>query len=966
MRRLVSSLILGGAWLFLVLLLLAGTSYGQSVNVTPWSFPTFVNASGVGPNSNGFVCTYASGTTSVLLTYQDDALATPNQDPIRLDSHGQPVNGSTPVQIFLQPALYKFVVYAPGTGNTCNGVTVGAIIKTVDPIYDLASLMLTGNVTFPEINNRVFCTTGANFGAKFTAAVALLPSTGGIVDCSNLQGAQTVASDVFSGVGKPIRLLWPSGTVTANVSFTQPATMAFDFGQAGILSVGMSAVATINGSILGSLSQHFSGGGSVDINNMPLVYPQWWSGNAGASISSAISSLTTNGGVVDARGLTGSQTIATNVFSGVTTPITLLLGSATYTVSVAQSITQNKSSIQCSVGTTLTKSGNFTLITISGSDDFIQGCALNGGGTNTGEIISLSGSTRAVVQKNTITNYGNRAIYITNATNPKVLDNSISGGQSTGTPEHGIMTSGSAGAVSGVVIQGNSIDIPSSAAAHTKAIELISENSGSDVGNITVSGNILSTAVSFCVEEGAFDTVNLSNFVHDITVTGNTCTATANGEGGFSAGGGGNSANIANKNVVFSNNTYNAAGFTMTVGGIEISGAQGFSITGNVIRNASGVVESISLSTTADDGNVVGNTIIGFQSGSSKGAIHASVSSTNDVLRKVTISGNVVEFTAGNAGIGIWVQCNLSSAICRNVAVSGNTVFADGTTSSVGIKIENDAGVMENITVNGNSIYKTYIGIQVAGVNGLTVTNNTYDAANVSANIAIYGSSVITNFNISNNTITSLNAGAVAYTIPWGMYLIGAEKDGTISGNQISGITTTAGSQAGIRVEDTTASSTMSQITISTNTIDSHGAGPGIFVNCNATTATCQDVVVENNNLVGDGTASSQGVNFSQTAGTMQRITVSNNKIQNFNTCVQGSNVVAQVLNNRFDNCSPNLGGLGSNVQVVDFSGTTIANVPTLANGSVVYVSDSTIANPCAGGGSGAILKRLNGVNVCN
>lgn len=44
----------------------------------------------------------------------------------------------------------------------------------------------------------------------------------------------------------------------------------------------------------------------------------------------------------------------------------------------------------------------------------------------------------------------------------------------------------------------------------------------------------------------------------------------------------------------------------------------------------------------------------------------------------------------------------------------------------------------------------------------------------------------------------------------------------------------------------------------------------------------------------------------------------------------------------------------------------TFATLPTMANGSILFCSDCTIANPCAGSGTGAFLKRLNGVNVCN
>lgn len=41
-------------------------------------------------------------------------------------------------------------------------------------------------------------------------------------------------------------------------------------------------------------------------------------------------------------------------------------------------------------------------------------------------------------------------------------------------------------------------------------------------------------------------------------------------------------------------------------------------------------------------------------------------------------------------------------------------------------------------------------------------------------------------------------------------------------------------------------------------------------------------------------------------------------------------------------------------------------NLGTPTNGSMVYCSDCTITNPCAGGGTGAFAKRLNGVWVCN
>lgn len=52
----------------------------------------------------------------------------------------------------------------------------------------------------------------------------------------------------------------------------------------------------------------------------------------------------------------------------------------------------------------------------------------------------------------------------------------------------------------------------------------------------------------------------------------------------------------------------------------------------------------------------------------------------------------------------------------------------------------------------------------------------------------------------------------------------------------------------------------------------------------------------------------------------------------------------------------------------ISSSGFVFANIATVlaTNGDMAFCSDCTIANPCAGAGSGALAKRLNGVNVCN
>lgn len=52
--------------------------------------------------------------------------------------------------------------------------------------------------------------------------------------------------------------------------------------------------------------------------------------------------------------------------------------------------------------------------------------------------------------------------------------------------------------------------------------------------------------------------------------------------------------------------------------------------------------------------------------------------------------------------------------------------------------------------------------------------------------------------------------------------------------------------------------------------------------------------------------------------------------------------------------------------QGIGFAAKIFSGLGTPANGTIVYCSDCTIANPCASGGTGALAKRLNGAWVCN
>lgn len=76
------------------------------------------------------------------------------------------------------------------------------------------------NLTAGSINNREYCLGSGTFAVQVNAAQALLPATGGVVDCSNLQGVQPTSPGVTLGSSsKPVQLvLGPGVTITLSTN----------------------------------------------------------------------------------------------------------------------------------------------------------------------------------------------------------------------------------------------------------------------------------------------------------------------------------------------------------------------------------------------------------------------------------------------------------------------------------------------------------------------------------------------------------------------------------------------------------------------------------------------------------------------------------------------------------------------------------------------------------------------------
>lgn len=304
MKRLISVFALS-----VLLFAIASDSYGQTTGAPFPHLPfDFRSAAGIAA-SGAVLCSFAAGTTTPLSIYSDSGLTTAIHNPTYLDAIGRITNGTTAaataVNAYTLPRDYKYILYAAGaTGSACP--LTGTTVQSWDHIYNPAFL--------PSFDGVQLCSRqqGSTDSAKISAAIAALPSTGGLIDCSGLQGARTISgSDPFAGVTKPVTMLCAGATYTVSVAVTVPQNVSLST-QEGCLFTGASTL-TINGKIDNPQNQQiFSTTLPLNLAGGNQPYPEWFGGKPDgatdnkAAIQAAISSFSGNsnpyGGTVGPAG----------------------------------------------------------------------------------------------------------------------------------------------------------------------------------------------------------------------------------------------------------------------------------------------------------------------------------------------------------------------------------------------------------------------------------------------------------------------------------------------------------------------------------------------------------------------------------------------------------------------------------------------------------------------------------------
>ena len=178
------SCVIAAAWL-------APMSRGQAVgSAIAGAIPfQFWDNSGV-ILAGGKICTYQGGTTTPLAAFTDATLATPQTNPIILDSSGRPTGGQG---IFIGQAIqYKFVALLGGDGTCSTGaviwtrdrITNAGAVSAVNGTANQITVTTLGSVAtiavVPNLTTQTFTANNTGSGLVFNSANLVIDGNGNL------------------------------------------------------------------------------------------------------------------------------------------------------------------------------------------------------------------------------------------------------------------------------------------------------------------------------------------------------------------------------------------------------------------------------------------------------------------------------------------------------------------------------------------------------------------------------------------------------------------------------------------------------------------------------------------------------------------------------------------------------------------------------------------------------------------
>ena len=629
-----------------------------------------------------------------------------------------------------------FFVLAPGPSP--HAVVAAAAISQAEPPHTaIADIAVPATTTLPAVVQPTPAAPQPLVVNQAITEQAQLPATDTVTRAEFEASIASLRTDLLSIISSSLPKAYtfsgPAPTTpvsTATFSYSQKIDQLSGTSLSNITVSGVTGLtdADVPDGITASNYFPLTGGtvGSTTVSslNQTRFADQYSGANAGAKIAAAIADLPSSGGVVDARGLLGAQTITSDPFTGNATPVTLILGPATFTTSVT--IKPNSNAIIQGAGrgiTTLRLADSSDVPVIANSDTTsgnsyiqIRDLTIDGNGSNqtTGSNILFQNLTHFRIENLEILNAHDHGIAINNGTSEGAIignriDNEIvgSGIRLGETPPGGQATD--------IIISGNYI--ANSQAANGIFI-LGNTNSGSyGTTRITITGNILLNNVDTSIEVGQAS--------HNISVTNNEVDITGSPNGST---------------------------------GIMVRAAKNVTVTGNTVLGDSSKTnqDCIFVWNGSPDATTVDNLVIASNAVRNCGRYGIQINSGDDIL----LTGNKSQGSgSANYFIGGTVTNIRRFGNDDDVFLSPNTITFSTTTvfsSNVGIGTTSPSASLHVYNAGGASTQDLILESSLASANeGLSIRNS---AQNWS--LAVRGADLSNAFNIRNIT-----AGSDAFTV---------------------------------------------------------------------------------------------------------------------------------------------------------------------------------------------------------
>jgi hypothetical protein len=369
---------------------------------------------------------------------------------------------------------------------------------------------------------------------------------------------------------------------------------------------------------------------------------------------------------------------------------TIILPCGVYLANTAIRITDNKTLQGSGDCTVLKKSGNDSLLFLTGSSPILRDVLVDGSkdqGHN-GIDVAVNGATGAVIRDCTIINAGSNGISIYRSTKTVVRSDRLR--------ENGHTAILALQNVDSSSIQDNDIDIPASANEAAQGVQFRSNIAGATADRNVIGFNRITvgTRMGYCVEAAGTGggPAKSDQVVH------NQCTLTANALGGYS---------IADAvGTVVSSNTMDANEFNAIYTGIELVNVNQAVIEYNVLVGHGKLARGIWCSRSNIGDNIRFNLIDEIAAAGS--GIDIKTTIAGETASGNRIDDNVIRFLEPSPDTkGLWLFCQPGTT-CNNNEFAHNAVLNDGPSSGQGIRLDN-YGTMQSNILQGNIMHNVTV-----------------------------------------------------------------------------------------------------------------------------------------------------------------------------------------------------------------------------------------------------------------